>query len=291
MFRRLLFRLCVSGAVGAAAVGLLGLTSQSAAAGVVATGSAVVTYNPGTLTSAYAYSSSSWTSGPAIGLPATTEGGYFGDTSIITPFNAQYNPASLVGLSGSGGYIEFQMSQPIATNGYTLAVQAAAGLDDTSYPNGQTGATASDYTFLHQATVLVSQDGSHWVSLGDQNFTIPTNIYTDETDPYGGSAASNLADFSKPFTGTLASFDNENFAQVLATLNGSGGGTWLDLSGTGLSQVDYVAFQTGADETMYVNAITGVTVPEPVSASALVIGIFLVLGRRIRPSKQAASAS
>ena len=280
MFRRM-FRLCVSGAVGSAAFGLLSLTSQSAAAGVAATGSAVVTYNPGTLTSAYAYSSSSWTSGPAIGLPAITEGGIFGDTSVITPFNAQYNPANMVGVAGTGGYIEFQMSQPIATNGYTIAVQAAAGLDDASYPSGQTGATASDYTFLHQATVLVSQDGTNWVSLGDQNFTIPTNIYTDETDPYGGSAASNLADFSKPFTGTLASFDNENFSQVLATLNGSGGGTWIDLSGTGLSQVDYVAFQTGADETMYVNAITGIAVPEPASG-LLIIGILSISAKRRR---------
>lgn len=288
MLRRALRFVALSGVVGLP----IGLAQQPALAAVVSTGSAVVSYNAGSLSGDYAGPGSSWTSGPAIGLPASTEGGIFGDTSVITPFNAQYNPVNLVGISGAGGVIEFQLSQPIATNGFTLGVHVGAGLNDSSYPTGVNGPVASTYTNPRQATVLVSQDGTpnSWKSLGDLTFNNPTNIYADASDPYASPAGSVSANFAQPFTGTVASFNNENFSQVLATLNGSGGGTWLDLSGTGLSQVNYVEFETDADqlpdeagEMMYVNAITGIAVPEPVTVGAIGLG-FLLLARRDRKS-------
>ncbi len=260
------------------------LAAGSAASAAVSTGARVVSYNPGTLTGAYVYPATSWTAGPAIGLPATTEAGYFGDTSVITPFNAQYNPADFVGLQGAGGSIEFQLSAPVPAAGYTLGVQSGIGLGDTT-GNGTTGPAAGDYTSARQATVLVSADGVHFVSLGDRTFTIPTNAYADVSGPFTSTAGGVPADFSRAFTGTLGSFNDETFGQVLNTLDGSGGGDWLNLSGTGLASVDYVELQTGAGETMYVNAVTGTTVvPEPASLAAAAAGL-LVLGRRRRRAR------
>ena len=294
MFRRLI-QSCVSSRFGLATVCLLGVIGQPAAASIASTASAVISYNSGTPTplfdSTYVYGSSSWTSGPALGLPATTVGGYYNgyynDYSVITPFNAQYNPADFVGISGAGGSIEFQLSQSIATNGFTLSVQSGIGLYDAT-GNGDNLPTAAYYNNPQNATVFVSQDGTHWVSLGDTSFTIPTNVYTDVSGPYTNTPGTILADFAKPFTGTLASFNGESFQQTLATLNGSGGGTWFDLSGTGLSEVNYVMLETDADnmsdeadETMYVNEITGIAVPEP-GSGMLIIGLLSIGAMRRR---------
>ena len=131
--------------------------------------------------------------------------------------------------------------------------------------------------------MLVSSDGLNFVSLGDHTFTNPSNAYTDVTQPTPKTPGSVPADFSEPFTGTLSSFNNENLQQVLATLNGSGGGDWFDLSGTGLSGVDYVELETSDGETDYVNAVTAVSAaPEPTSAALLGVGVASLLGRRRR---------
>lgn len=272
----MLGRFAFRAAVG---ISLCFLASRTLAA--VSTASSVLNYNAGTYSGGYAGAASSWSSGPGIGLPASTEGGYFGDNSVITPFNADYNPATMVAFGGSGGTIEFQMSKPIATTGFTLAVHVGAGLNDSNYPNPPAVSDGSTYTNARQATMLVSQDGTHWVPLGDKTFSIPTNIYADASTAYTNTPGSTAADFTKPFLGTLAGFAGEDFSQVLSTLNGSAGGTWVDLSGTGLSQVNYVEFQTAAGETMFVDGITGIAVPEP-AGLAIVAGALLLLPRRSR---------
>ena len=262
-------------------IGFCFWASSSLAA--VSTASSVLNYNAGTYSGGYVGTASNWSTGQAIGLPASTEGGYFGDNSIITPFNADYNPATMVAFGGNGGTIEFQMSKPITTTGFTLAVHVGAGLNDSNYPDPPAISNGTTYTNARQATLLVSQDGSHWVPLGDMTFSIPTNVYADAPTAYTSTPGSTPADFTKPFLGTLSSFAGEDFSQVLSTLNGSAGGTWVDLSGTGLSEVDYVQFQTGTGETMFVDGITGVAVPEPAGLAVLAAAL-LFLWRRARIS-------
>ena len=83
-------------------------------------------------------------------------------------------------------------------------------------------------------------------------FDVPTNGYTDLTDPYSSSAGSVPSDFQQPFTGGLSSFGGLSYfdaggPDMLDLLAGSGGGTWLDISGTGLSRVGYIRFSLSND--------------------------------------------
>ena len=83
------------------------------------------------------------------------------------------------------------------------------------------------------------------------------------------------------------------FSTILTKLNGSAGGTWLDLSGTGLTQINYIQFSepTGVvpdTDFLALEAISAndAALPEPTSSIALFAlgGLFL---RRWRPAKNA----
>ncbi|HEY1683822.1 MAG TPA: hypothetical protein VGG19_03590 [Tepidisphaeraceae bacterium] len=212
---------------------------------------------------------------PAINLAENDNEGIYGDNTYVTPFNAQYNPAYITAIGGTGGYIELHMSQPISTSGYTLGVHTGSGLEDSSYPDGVNSSSAETYTNIRSATVLVSEDGNTWISLGSVDFNNPTNIYTDISGPDATSAGTQEANFGQPFLGNLSDFDGQDFTGTLSVLNGSAGGTWLNLSSTGLSQVDYVAFETDDSQTMYIDSVVGVAVPEPTALGLLVLPLIL----------------
>src|SRR5208282_788494 len=108
--------------------------------------------------------------------------------------------------------------------------------------------------------------------LGLQNLNIPENYYTNAGNPYQFPAPSptDLANFGQPFTGTLDSFDGESFSQILTTLNGSAGGTWLDLSNTGLNEINFIQFSEPLNQTpdtsfLALEAVSAndASVPEP----------------------------
>jgi hypothetical protein len=127
----------------------------------------------------------------------------------------------------------------------------------------------------------VSEDGVTFVPLGDQPFLFanPTNAYTDVAiTNYLAPLGSQVADFSRPFTGTLSDFGGKSYAQILTLLDGSAGGTWLDLSGTGLSGVRYVRFDVPEGARLVVDAVTAV--PEP--SAAVLLSLSLVALTRTR---------
>jgi hypothetical protein len=125
------------------------------------------------------------------------------------------------------------------------------GLIDTSFPNGVAGSPAATFG-IDSALVEVSANGSNWVSLGNIAFDVPANGYVDVSDPFAGAAGSVPSDFQKPFTGNLDSFSGLRYfdaagPDMLELLAGSGGGKWLDISGTGLAQVGFVRFSVADD--------------------------------------------
>jgi hypothetical protein len=196
--------------------------------------------------------------GSALGKPdgITGEEGTFG-TSMLTPFSAADERAEIVSV-GEGGHLTLQLENYCVIGaGPDLGVIGNAALVDTAWPKGVAGDPVT--TFGADPVVIeVSQDGSAWTSLGAVMVDMPGNYYANATDaadfPTSGYNADPpvpavLADFGKPFTpaGGLSDFAGKDFDEILTLLDGSGGGTWLDLSGTGLSHVGYVRFSVADD--------------------------------------------
>ncbi|MGA3065773.1 MAG: hypothetical protein ABSF29_02885 [Tepidisphaeraceae bacterium] len=231
--------------IRAAAGALLVLASASAARATVFA-SQVISYDPGTATTT---DPTYTTASSALGAPDGITGIPEGFPNVLSPFSPAYDPDQIV-VIGEGGELTLKFPQPVFVGtGPAIGVISNAGLIDTNYPNGDVGSPAGTFGG-GSAIVSVSQDGTHFVSLGVQQFLNPANYYLN-AGPYDDIAPSSpeLANFGQPFTGTVASFDGDDYPQILSTLDGSGGGTWLNLSGTGLTQVNYIQFSVPTDGT------------------------------------------
>jgi hypothetical protein len=210
-------------------------------------GASVVAYDPGA-TPATGFT----TAAAAIGQPErfTGEGAFLG---IVSPFNPPFGQNEIVSV-GEGGHIVLRLSHyaiPQAA-GPEIGVFENVGLVDVNYPNGQAGSPAGTFGPLDSAIVEVSTDGTQWVTLGNKTFDVPTNGYTDLPDPYWSKPGGVPSDFQKPFLGSISSFNGLRYSDVsapdiLEVLDGSGGGTWLDVSATGLSQVGFIRFSLTDD--------------------------------------------
>jgi hypothetical protein len=231
---------------------VLAVSFASPALGNAFFASEVVQYNAGTDPNNFWMNSSS-----ALDKPAADTG--FG---MLTPFNGAYDASHITGV-GAGGSLTLKLPQTAATFGYSLGVHAAVGLNDTDWPNGNPGAAATPYTNRRAANVQVSLDGTNWVDLGNKIFTIPTNFYSEgvTTPGYQPTPGTTEADWAKPFTQPLSSFDNKTWPQILTTLNGSAGGEWINPSAPSLAGINYVRFNVpaGTPYPMIVDAVVGNT--------------------------------
>jgi hypothetical protein len=191
----------------------------------------------------------------------------YGYPEIISPFDPPADADQLVTI-GSGGSITLQFPQPIHVAASTpiVGVFTGIGFFDSQYPNGVNYSPAQTFD-TQSAVVSVSCNGTNWVSLGLQNFTVPENYYANASNPYQFPAPSpaQLADFGQPYTGPANAFDGANFSQILSTLNGSAGGTWLNLAGSGLSQINYIQFSEPVGEV----PVTSFVALDAISASGL----------------------
>jgi hypothetical protein len=210
-------------------------------------GAAAISYDPGA-TPATGFT----TAAAAIGQPErfTGEGTFLG---VVSPFNPPFGQNEIVSV-GEGGHIVLRLSHyaiPQAA-GPEIGVFENVGLVDVNFPNGQAGSPAGTFGPLDSAIVDVSTDGTQWVTLGNKTFDVPTNGYTDLTDPYWSKPGGVPSDFQKPFLGSLSSFSGLRYSDasgpdILEKLAGSGGGTWLDISSSGLAQVGYIRFSVADD--------------------------------------------
>ncbi len=247
---------------------------------------AVVEYTPGTGVGSYTNSST------ALGEPSPIVGAADGFPNVFSPFSPHYETTDLVAI-GTGGHLTLRLSHFVTIDRNPgvreLGIWENVGLID-SVGNGT--ATNPATTFgADSAVVEVSPDNVTWFALNNGSpilFNLPGNYYKN-AGPYDASAPASpqFADFGKPFTGTLSSFDGENYSQVLATLNGSAGGTWLDLDSSPFSQVGYVRFSgVAANQTLEVDAVSintslaGAAVPEPASLGLLAMGFAACFGMK-----------
>ena len=269
---------CCGGAVLGAAG--LGLSIAPFAGAAPVTASEVVSYAPGAAREDFRNALAT------LGLPT-------GDTTFgaLTPFNPPFSNNQIV-IVGPGGELTLRLSAPVAPlPGATpeLGVFVNNGLIDVSPGGtGTAGTPASTFSPAPSARVSVSADGVQFVPLTPGpldliTFANPTNFYTDtHVDNYSAPLGTTAADFSKPFTGTLSSFDGLTYEQMVTLLNGSAGGIWLDLSGTGLSSVQFVRFEVpeGVNTRLVLDAVTAV--PEPGAALLAFAPLAALLKRRVR---------
>ena len=226
----------------------------------------------------------------------TGEGGDY--PGVVSPFNPPFQTTEIISV-GEGGQLTLRLSNFVLPQigSPEIGIFTNAGLFDTNYPNGQAGSPPGTFG-VDRAMVKVSENGVDWESLGTKTFDIPTNGYTDLANPFSSNPGSSPTDFQQTFTGSLGSFAGLPYSEatkpdILDLLAGSGGGTWLDISGTSLSQVGYIRFSveddgTGAEMNFELDAVSiarfamgEATVPEP---SALLLATFagMLLGLRRR---------
>ncbi len=221
----------------------------------------------------------------ALGRGPKDTGEFMGTVYYVTPFNAPYSADDVVSI-GLGGHITLQLAN------YALPLEDSPEIGVFTYQqfaqdNWPVGGT-HDPVILFRASqktiVEVSEYGLSWMALNNgesMTFDIPPNAYQDV-------AGTIEADYGMPFTGVLSDFDNKLTVQdTIDVYSGSAGGTWFDISATGLDKVGYVRFSVAGDaansfeleELSIANNALGLPVPEP-STIALVLLGGLIMSRK-----------
>lgn len=187
--------------------------------------------------------------------------------SAVTMFNPAYGLDELVSF-GEQGHLTVEFETPITDDpshlyGVDLIVFGNGGFEDVDFPNGQCGEPAFNFG-ADPMRVLVSADGQDFIPLGE--FTegqFPTQGWLDVT-PYSEVPGRVPTDFQRPVDPSLAlsDFDGLAYADALALYGGSGGGTPIDISTSGLGEVSFVRIESYAPGvTVEIEAFA--VVPEP----------------------------
>lgn len=209
----------------------------------------------------------------ALGEPSRTSMAWPSGMQDVTVFNAPWESSSLVSI-GAGGYLIVKFDHNIIDNpqdvwwGIDFIVFGNAFYLDSSYPNG-----IASGIYEEPARIAVSQDGINWFDVegvfADSNF--PTQGYIDTSSAYG-SDGSIPSDFTIPVDPDFNPI-GKSYSEIILSYGGSGGGTGVDFSSTGLSWIRYVKiYQDPQDSwSAEIDAFADV-VPEPVSLWLVLAG-------------------
>lgn len=228
--------------------------------------------------------------GTALGSPErfTGEGVFPG---AVTMFNSPFGTDEIVSI-GEGGQLTVQFGSPVVDDpanlfGIDLIIFGNSGFIDGNFPNGQMTTPAALFG-ADFATVEVSANGVDFFAVsGMPDALFPTQGYLDVT-PFQSTAGSIPSDFLKPLNPslTLSSFDGLTYAAALALYDGSGGGTPIDIAGSGLSSISYVRISVpdDGDPLTFLNAEIDAfaNVPEPSTLSLVLLGVVPMVRRSRR---------
>ncbi len=240
-----------------AAAAFVGLSASSTFAGTSGDfASKVIGFYQGTGTEAGFGNASA-----ALGAPDPVTGVGTIYPNVVDPFSPAYSKNQIVQI-GRLGQLTLQLAKPIVVaNTPQVGIVSNVGLIDANYPGGIATSPATIFGG-GSADVRVS-DGKTWVDLGNITFNLPATAWSKLANAYEAAPtkADVPANFAKPFTGTLASFKGENFARILNTLNGSVGGTWLNVYKTHLKTVDYIQIRNpgGTTNRLAIDSVMAVT--------------------------------
>jgi hypothetical protein len=215
----------------------------------VYTGAEVVAYEPG---------AGVWSSltapEAAVGLPSASSGTGPSDGNF-SPFNPHYRPGEIVQV-GAGGNLTVRLERFVRVTPQQRHLGVWENIFLVAASGGVVGSPPSVFG-ADSAIVEVSANGTDFVSLGPVNFSVFGNHWADSPGPYSKTPGTLRADFGRPFTGDLASLGGATYAEVLGFLDGTAGGTWIDLSPSGLDRVGWVRFSgVAAGMTLEIDAVT-----------------------------------
>jgi len=228
--------------------------------------------------------------GAAVGGPNGLTGVGTKFLGVLSPFNPAYEPKDIVKI-GPGGQLTLQFPDFVRVGGGNeVGVVSNNFLVDASGSGANTNPAqvfGSGVPGGGTAEVLVSDDGANWHSIGAHTFDEPANYYQDAASPYQSTPGNNPADFGVPFTHPISDLNGLDWPHTLALFGSSGGGTWLDLGASGLSQIDYIQFRApsggGAlviDAVSVNNSDVGAPVPEPMGVGAILLSVAALWRRR-----------
>jgi hypothetical protein len=170
--------------------------------------------------------------------------------SVVSQFNSPWLANEIVSI-GAGGSIVVSFDESVQNDpanpwGIDLLIFGNTGCVDNSYPQGVVGGVYSD----DGGTIEVSQDGKMWypitTALADGLW--PTRGYLD-SQPYDAFEGSEPSTFTLPVDPRLSiddvlNLDNDSLVEFYGV---SGGGTPIDISETGLSEISYVRITVDAN--------------------------------------------
>jgi hypothetical protein len=219
----------------------------------------------------------------SIGEPTRYTGVVFGFPSVVSMFSPAFDPGDIVSI-GRGGQLTVRLGETVSNDpshlyGVDIILFGNAGFADDQYPNG----VNSNPAFLFGvggANIEISADGQNFVPvapLADSLF--PTQGYLD-SGPFDAVPGTVPTDFRRPMNPSLnlSSFDGLNYAQSLALYDGSGGGTPIDIAGSGLGAVNFVRISVPLNASGPAEIDAFSVVPEPGTGMVLLglLGVAFV---------------
>ncbi|MBN2456169.1 MAG: PEP-CTERM sorting domain-containing protein [Sedimentisphaerales bacterium] len=220
--------------------------------------------------------------GTVLGAPSFSVPAWPSGDQDVTIFASAWTTEQIVSIGAGGSLVvKFDhqvLDDPLNPFGIDFLIFGNSMFWDSDWPNGLADGIPSE-----PAMISVSQDGFNWFDISDifADDLFPTQAYTD-TSTAQGADGSILSDFTKPVDPAIV-WDGKVYAEILALYDGSGGGTGIDISKTGLGWIQYVkVFQDLTDTwSAEIDAFADVSaVPEPTTIVLLSIGGLLLGIRR-----------
>lgn len=223
----------------------------------------------------------------ALGQPTRFAGTPETFGAATTPFSSAYRSYEMVSI-GAGGSLTLQFSEPVVDhplNPYGIDLLI---FGNSFYSIDFAAGTATGAIDANIGVIEVSANGVDYVPVtGGVDGKFPTVGYLDTTDPFAPTAGAVLSDFTKPVNpAALASVAGLNTAQIISAYDGSGGGSGIDLAGSGLSSISFVRIlnPAGSLRTIEIDALADVrAVPEPTTIGLLALaglGLGINVSRR-----------
>jgi len=215
--------------------------------------------------------------------PERITGEFFAFPTVVTPFNPPFAPDEIAGI-GAGGSLVVAFDEPVMDDpanpfGLDLLVFGNAFYNDRAYPNGRASGVISASS---SGTLEVSQDGIAWFTIPNAypDNLFPTLAYSDLTESQTDVPGNVPSDFTKPVDPSFNAIGT-SYLQLLAAYNGSGGGTGVDISSSGLAFISFVRVSNSLGQ-LEIDGFSDVSpVPGP-TAFCLIFPAAALFSRRRR---------